>query len=77
MWNHTNTHLFLEKLALFWRESIGLGDEGNDIDFVMQTLHELDIKRLQSEKDSEYNSIASDILDLFCEAALWCEYIII
>lgn len=40
--------LFLELLAFLWGESVGFGDEWDDIDFLMQPFHELDVQGLQS-----------------------------
>lgn len=44
---HTRTHLFLEELAFLWRECVGLGNERDDVDLVMQPLHELNVQGLQ------------------------------
>ena len=34
------TYRFLELPAFVWRERVRLGDERNDVDFLMKTLHE-------------------------------------
>jgi len=44
----THTHLLFEELALLGRQRVRLGDEGDDVDFVVEPLHELDVQRLQT-----------------------------
>lgn len=41
-----NTYLFLKIDALVGGHGVGLGDDGDDVDFVVKTLHERDIERL-------------------------------
>lgn len=41
-------YLFLEVRALVWRHCVRLGDNGYDVDLVVETLHELHVERLQS-----------------------------
>lgn len=41
------TDLFLELLALLRGERVGLGDQRDDVDFLMQPLHELHVQGLQ------------------------------
>ena len=47
---HTNkhTHLLFEQLALLGRQRVGLGDERDDVDLVMESLHELNVQWLQT-----------------------------
>lgn len=42
------TDLLLELLAFLRGESVCFGDQGDDIDFLMQPFHELDVQGLQS-----------------------------
>lgn len=42
------TDLLLELLAFLRGESVCFGDHRDDIDFLMQPFHELDVQRLQS-----------------------------
>ena len=42
------TDLFLELLAFLWGEGVCFGDQRDDIDFLMQPFHELDVQGLQS-----------------------------
>jgi len=44
----TSSYLFLKKSALFRGEGIGLGDKRDEIDFVVESLHELDIEVFQA-----------------------------
>lgn len=44
-----HTHLFFKKLALLWGQSVSFCNKWNDVDFVMKSLHELDVQRLQAE----------------------------
>lgn len=46
----THQYLFLKQLAFFWGQSVSFGNEGNDVDFVMKSLHELDVQGLQTEE---------------------------
>ena len=43
----TKCYLFLELLALFGRERVGFGDQRDDVDLLVQPLHELDVQGLQ------------------------------
>lgn len=43
------TDLFLELLAFLRGESVCFSDQRDDIDFLMQPLHELNVQGLQSE----------------------------
>lgn len=40
------SYLFFEVCTLVWRHGICLGDNGYDVDFIVETLHKLHIKRL-------------------------------
>lgn len=42
------TDLFLELLAFLWGQSVCFGDQWDDIDFLMQPFHELNVQGLQS-----------------------------
>ncbi len=42
------TDLFLELLAFLWGEGVCFGDQRDDIDFLMQPFHELNVQGLQS-----------------------------
>lgn len=44
---HKHKYLFFKELALFRGQSVRFRDERDDIDFVMESLHELDVQRLQ------------------------------
>lgn len=56
------TDLLLELLAFLWSESVCFGDQWDDIDFLVQPLHEFDVQRFQSVKISStsYQSIVYD-----------------
>lgn len=45
----THKYLFFKKLALLWGQSICFCDKRYDIDFVVESLHELDVQWLQTE----------------------------
>ena len=40
--------LFLKVLALVWRERVCLGDDWDDVDFVVEPFHELHVQGLQA-----------------------------
>lgn len=40
-------YLLLKQLALLRGQSVGLRNQGDDVDFVVEPLHELDVQRLQ------------------------------
>lgn len=42
------TDLFLELLAFLWGQGVCFGDQGDDVDFLMQPFHELNVQGLQS-----------------------------
>lgn len=42
------TDLLLELLAFLWGEGVCFGDQRDDIDFLVQPFHELDVQGLQS-----------------------------
>lgn len=44
------TDLFLELLAFLWGEGVCFGDQRDDIDFLMQPFHELNVQGLQSAR---------------------------
>jgi len=50
---HTNKYLFLKELALLWGQSIGFCNERDDVDFVMESLHELNVQRFQTEGETQ------------------------
>lgn len=39
--------LFLELLAFLWGQGVCFGDQGDDVDFLMQPFHELNVQGLQ------------------------------
>ena len=45
---HTHTHSLLEGISFINGQSVGLGDDRNNVDTVMETLHELHIKWTQA-----------------------------
>lgn len=47
---NADKYLFLKELALLRGQSVGFRNKGDDVDFVMKPLHELDVQRLQTEK---------------------------
>lgn len=50
-------YLFLKELALLWGQGVGFRNERDDVDFVMKPLHELDVQRLQTEKQKRSDFI--------------------
>lgn len=42
------TDLFLKLLAFLWGEGVCFGNQRDDIDFLMQPFHKLDVQGLQS-----------------------------
>lgn len=46
--------LFLEQLALLGGQGVGFGDKRDDVDFVVESLHELDVQRLQTVSRGRY-----------------------
>lgn len=48
------THRLLKVAALLGRQRVGLGDEWNDIHFVVKSSHEFYIQRLQAASNELY-----------------------
>lgn len=42
------TYLFFEMGTLVGRHGVGLGDDRDDVDFLVQSLHELNVERLEA-----------------------------
>lgn len=42
------TDLLFELLAFLWSEGVCFGNQGDDIDFLMQPFHELNVQGFQS-----------------------------
>lgn len=49
----THQYLLFKQLAFLWGQRVGFGNERNDVDFVMKSLHELDVQGLQTEEQTE------------------------
>lgn len=43
-----STDLFFEVGALIWRHGVGLGQDGDDVDFIVESLHKFNVQRFET-----------------------------